>query len=39
LHGTSHYPEGKNIDVPLIYGDYYFVEGLSRLLGHGELFW
>lgn len=39
LHGTSHYPEGKNIDVPLIYGDYYFVEGLSRLLGHGALFW
>ncbi|MEC0226652.1 glycoside hydrolase family 88 protein [Paenibacillus alba] len=39
LHGTSHYPEGKNIDVPLIYGDYYFVEGLSRLLRHGELFW
>ncbi|MDR6551571.1 glycoside hydrolase family 88 protein [Paenibacillus qinlingensis] len=38
-HGTSHYPEGKNIDVPLIYGDYYFVEGLSRLLGHGEFFW
>ncbi|TLS51853.1 glycosyl hydrolase [Paenibacillus antri] len=39
LHGTSHYPEGRNIDVPLIYGDYYFVEGLSQLLGHGELFW
>lgn len=39
LHGTSHYPERKNMDVPLIYGDYYFVEGLSRLLGHGELFW
>ncbi|WP_309119766.1 glycoside hydrolase family 88 protein [Paenibacillus sp.] len=39
LHGTSHYPEGRNIDVPLIYGDYYFVEGLSQWLGHGELFW
>ncbi|MDF2936567.1 MAG: glycosyl hydrolase family 88 [Paenibacillaceae bacterium] len=39
LHGTSHYPERKNMDVPLIYGDYYFVEGLSRLLGHGDLFW
>lgn len=39
LHGTSHYPEGKNIDVPLIYGDYFFVEGVSRLLKHGELFW
>jgi len=39
LHGTSHYPEGKNIDVPLIYGDYFFAEGISRLLEHGELFW
>ncbi|MBD8068654.1 glycoside hydrolase family 88 protein [Bacillus sp. PS06] len=39
LHGTSHYPEGKNIDVPLIYGDYYFVEGLSTLKGYKELFW
>ncbi|UUZ96711.1 glycoside hydrolase family 88 protein [Paenibacillus sp. P25] len=39
LHGTSHYPEGRNVDVPLIYGDYFFVEGLSRLMGHTELFW
>lgn len=39
LHGTSHYPEGKNIDVPLIYGDYFFVEGLARLMGRKELFW
>ncbi|MGM7723201.1 glycoside hydrolase family 88 protein [Metabacillus sp. Hm71] len=39
LSGTSHYPEGKNIDVPLIYGDYYFLEGLSILKGHRELFW
>ncbi|HUC92846.1 MAG TPA: glycoside hydrolase family 88 protein [Paenibacillus sp.] len=39
LHGTSHFPEGKNIDVPLIYGDYFFVEGIAQLLGHEELFW
>ncbi|WP_413375811.1 glycoside hydrolase family 88 protein [Alkalihalobacillus sp. 1P02AB] len=38
LHGTSHYPERSNIDVPLIYGDYYFVEGLARLKGYGGLF-
>lgn len=38
-HGTSHYPEGKNIDVPLIYGDYFFVEGLSRLRGNDKIFW
>ncbi|WP_166240253.1 glycoside hydrolase family 88 protein [Paenibacillus turpanensis] len=39
LHGTSHVPEGKNIDVPLIYGDYFFVEGLALLRGQQELFW
>ncbi|MNZ43475.1 Unsaturated glucuronyl hydrolase [compost metagenome] len=39
LHGTSHYPERKNLDVPLIYGDYYFVEGLSRLRGNSKTFW
>lgn len=39
LHGTSHYPEQKNIDVPLIYGDYFFVEGLSRLKGNAVVFW
>ncbi|HZH60139.1 MAG TPA: glycosyl hydrolase, partial [Metabacillus sp.] len=39
LEGTSHYPEGKNIDVPLIYGDYYFVEGLASLKGNRDLFW
>jgi unsaturated chondroitin disaccharide hydrolase len=39
LSGTSHYPEGKNVNVPLIYGDYFFVEGLSRLKGFTERFW
>ncbi|WP_077621060.1 glycoside hydrolase family 88 protein [Litchfieldia sinesaloumensis] len=39
LSGTSHFPEGKNLDVPLIYGDYYFVEGLAILKGNSELFW
>ncbi|OXS54420.1 glycosyl hydrolase [Cohnella sp. CIP 111063] len=39
LHGTSHYPEGRNIDVPLIYGDYYFAEGVAQLNGYEELFW
>lgn len=31
LHATSHYPENRNIDVPLIYGDYFYVETLYRL--------
>lgn len=39
LHGTSHYPERRNIDVPLIYGDYFFVEGLARLKGDSSTFW
>ncbi|MFD0671066.1 glycoside hydrolase family 88 protein [Cohnella sp. GCM10027633] len=39
LHGTSHYPEGRNVDVPLIYGDYFFAEGIAQLAGREELFW
>lgn len=39
LHGTSHYPEGRNIDVPLIYGDFFYVEGLARLKGKGPFYW
>lgn len=38
LHGTSHFPEGRNIDVPLIYGDYFFVEGLAMLRGREGFF-
>ncbi|ANS75245.1 glycosyl hydrolase [Paenibacillus yonginensis] len=39
LRGTSHYPQGKNVDVPLIYGDYFFVEGLARLKGGLTIYW
>ncbi|WP_458127261.1 glycoside hydrolase family 88 protein [Paenibacillus sp. Z3-2] len=39
LHGTSHFPEKHNVNVPLIYGDYYFAEGISLLMGHQERFW
>ncbi|HZG13844.1 MAG TPA: glycoside hydrolase family 88 protein [Candidatus Bathyarchaeia archaeon] len=39
LHGTSHFPEGKYTNNPLIYGDYFFVEGLARLRGTKDLFW
>jgi len=38
-HGTGNYPEGRYIDVSLIYGDYFFVEGLAKLRGQTELFW
>ncbi|MDV4149802.1 glycoside hydrolase family 88 protein [Clostridium sp. AL.422] len=39
MHGTGHFPEQNNLDVPLIYGDYYFVEGISILNGNELLFW
>lgn len=39
LHGTSHYPSRKNMDVPLIYGDYFFIEGLARLKGGISIPW
>lgn len=30
-HATGHKPENSEVDVPLIYGDYYFLEALLRL--------
>jgi len=39
LHGTSNYPAGQNIDVPLIYGDFFYVEGLARLKKKGPFYW
>ncbi|RZJ86918.1 MAG: hypothetical protein EOO60_12850 [Hymenobacter sp.] len=30
LHSTGHKPAGSEIDAPLIYADYYFMEGLLR---------
>ncbi len=35
LHGTGHKPAGSEIDVSLIYGDYYFIEALVRSLELG----
>ena len=31
LHSTGHHPKGTEIDVPIIYADYYFMEALLRL--------
>jgi unsaturated chondroitin disaccharide hydrolase len=39
LEGTGHFPAGQNVRVPLIYGDYYFVETLAKLRGQDSLFW
>lgn len=30
LHSTGHKPAGSEIDVPIIYADYYFLEALGR---------
>ncbi|MDR7049371.1 rhamnogalacturonyl hydrolase YesR [Duganella sp. 3397] len=30
MHATGHKPAGKEVDVPLNYGDYYFLEALLR---------
>ncbi|QSF43765.1 glycoside hydrolase family 88 protein [Paenibacillus tianjinensis] len=39
LHGTSNYPENRNIDVPLIYGDFFYVEALARVKEAGPFYW
>lgn len=31
LHSTGHYPKNSEIDVPIVYADYYFMEALLRL--------
>ena len=30
LHSTGHHPAGSEIDVPLNYADYYYLEALTR---------
>ncbi len=32
LHGVGHLPAGKEVDVSLIYGDYYYLEAVLRYL-------
>ena len=29
-HGVGHYPNKTEVDVPLTYGDYYFIEAMIR---------
>ena len=31
LHSTGHYPKNSEVDVPIIYADYYYMEALTRL--------
>ncbi len=37
--GTGNAPKNKNINVGLIYGDYFYIEGISRLAGNKQIFW
>ena len=30
MHSVGHFPQKKEVDVPLTYGDYYFVEAMIR---------
>ncbi|QHW32896.1 glycosyl hydrolase [Paenibacillus rhizovicinus] len=39
LHATGFYSRNAYVDVPIIYGDYYFAEALLKLKGQVELFW
>lgn len=36
---TGHYPKQKNLEVAIIYGDYFFTEAVASLLFDKELFW
>ncbi|HEY8477641.1 MAG TPA: glycoside hydrolase family 88 protein [Chloroflexota bacterium] len=35
LHATLHKPAGRAVDEALVFGDYYFMEALARLLDEG----
>lgn len=37
--GTGHYPKQKNLEVSLIYGDYFFTEAVVTLMKDEILFW
>ncbi len=39
LHGTGHYPQKQNVDVALIYGDYFFLEALAKFRGQALDLW
>lgn len=38
MQGTVHYPEGRGLNVPIIYGDYFYMEALAKLRGRPGLF-
>ncbi|MCG1037456.1 glycoside hydrolase family 88 protein [Polaribacter sp. DS7-9] len=38
LHSTGHFPHNSEVDVPIVYADYYFMEALVRLNKMQEAF-
>ncbi|MEC0227658.1 glycoside hydrolase family 88 protein [Paenibacillus alba] len=36
---TVSFPDNRHIEVPVIYGDYFFIEALLKLKGRQTLFW
>lgn len=38
-YSTVHAPIGQGINVGLIYADYFYIEGVSRLMGNTDIFW
>ncbi|OJU16384.1 MAG: glycosyl hydrolase [Clostridiales bacterium 43-6] len=39
IGGTVHRPADSNVNVPIIYGDYFFFEALYRFMGNKDLLW
>ncbi len=39
IKGTASFPVGAEVEVPIIYGDYFFVEALTKLRGNTHIFW
>jgi len=38
-YGTAAYHREEDTHVPIIYGDYFFIEGIIRLLNKSFLIW
>lgn len=36
---TANFPKRAYVNVPIIYGDYYYAEAIAKLRGRTELFW
>jgi len=39
LKGTASFPNNAEVEVPIIYGDFFFLEALCKLKGNTEIFW